>query len=112
MDGGLMPDGPLANVGELIIWTAAVVGGVVAMFRLAGAYILRPIQDAAAERDAERLDKALAPLAEELRVIRSEVTYNGGASLKDAVRGIDLRLTRMEGRAEERWHADHTPKEG
>lgn len=102
-----MTDNPIANAGELIIWAAAVVGGVVAVFRVAGTYILRPIHDANAERDAERLHAALAPLAEELKIIRGEVTYNGGGSLKDAVRNLDRRVVRIEGRMEERWQAEH-----
>lgn len=54
---------------------------------------------------AGRVEDGTADLREKLATVQREVTFNGGTSLKDAVREIDRRLTRMEGRAEERWHA-------
>lgn len=86
------------NVGEGVIWTSAVVGGIAVMLRVAGTYILKPYA-------RTRLAKQLAPLVDELATIRAEVTYNGGGSLKDAVRRTERRLDHMEGRMEEhdRW---------
>lgn len=106
----ILADVNVSNVGEAIVWGAGVVGGIGLLFRFAGTYILKPFARHQEEVRSEHLSAALSPLLDELGEIRAELTYNGGSSTKDAVRRIDNRLTRMEGRFEQvdRWsrHAD------
>ena len=93
------------TIGEVAALVALIVGALAATFRFLGTYILAPVSRRAAEQDQERLENALGPMRDELSTIREEVTYNGGASLKDGVRRIDRRLTRLEGAFDEhdRW---------
>lgn len=95
----------LQTLGEVAALVGILLGALVAMFRFAGTYILAPVNRRNAEQDLQRLNEALGPVHDELATIRNEVTYNGGKSLKDGVRRIDHRLTRLEGAFEEhdRW---------
>lgn len=86
-----------SNVGELVVWAAGIVGGIAVIFRFFGTYILKPYSEAQLDKMSERLQ----PLQDELKVIRTEVTYNSGTSLKDAVRRIERQQDIMQGRFEE-----------
>lgn len=101
----MFADVNVSNVGEAIVWGAGVVGGIGLLFRFAGTYILKPFARHQEEVRSDHLNEALSPLLSELGEIRAELTYNGGSSTKDAVRRIDNRLSRMEGRFEQhdRW---------
>jgi hypothetical protein len=92
-----------ANVGEWIVWAAGIVGGIAVMFRFFGTYILKPYSEAQLDKMSERLK----PLQDELEVIRREVTYNSGSSLKDAVRRIEREQDIMKGRFEEHDRYTH-----
>jgi hypothetical protein len=87
----------VTNVGEAVVWGAGVVGAIVTVFRLFGVYILAPYARSQEKKDDDRLERAISPLRDELAEVRGELSYNGGASTKDAVRRIDRRLTRLEG---------------
>lgn len=91
----------VTNIGQGVLLGTSVVLAIAAIFRLFGTAILAPYARKQDGKDDRRIADALKPLSDELQVIRSEVTYNSGKSLKDAVRRIDHRLTRIEGRIEE-----------
>jgi hypothetical protein len=100
------------SLGAVIVTTAAIVGAIVAIFRVFGTYILAPYARKQDHKDDDRLDLKLRPLSEELTTIRQEVTWNHGTSLKDAVRNLDHRVTRFEGRFDEhdRYFRDQKAK--
>ena len=89
------------SIGTAAASVAAIVTAIAVVFRLFGNYILKPYANAQATKDDDRLDAKLSPIVDELTTVREEVTYNGGGSLKDAVRRLDNRLTRFEGRFDE-----------
>lgn len=91
----------VTNAGEAVVWGAGVVGAIVAVFRLFGTYILSPYAKNQDRKDDERIERAIQPLRDEIGLVRYEVQYNDGGSLKDAVRRTDRRLIRLEARFEE-----------
>jgi hypothetical protein len=91
------------NVGEWVLYAAGVIGGIAIIFRFFGTYILHPYS----ENQLDKFSERLKPLEDELAVIRTEVTYNSGASLKDAVRRIEREQDRMKGRFEEHDRFTH-----
>jgi hypothetical protein len=106
----MIADIDINSVGTAAASVAAIVTAIAVVFRLFGNYILHPYAKAQALKDDDRLDSKLAPLTEELVTIRQEVTWNHGTSLKDAVRNLDRRVTRFEGRFDE--HDKYVRKEG
>ena len=98
----------ISNVGEAVVWAAAVVGATIALFRVFGTYILAPYARGRDAKDDARLRTHLAPLKSEVSEIRAEVRYNGGTSLKDGMRRIERRLARLEGHvgAHDQWERD------
>lgn len=108
----MFADIDINNAGTAIVWVAGVVGGIGVLFRFMGTYILAPYARSQSQRMADQLDGKLEPLMDELGTIRSELQYNGGRTTKDAVRRIDERLTRMEGRFEEHDRFTRHTEEG
>jgi hypothetical protein len=106
----MIADIDINSIGTAAVSVTAIVGAIALVFRVFGTYILKPYANAQAQKDDDRLDSKLAPLSEELLKVRQEVTYNGGSSLKDAVRNLDRRVTRFEGRFDE--HDKFVRKEG
>lgn len=81
-----------------IITTAALVVGIV------NRWIVQPMRrlddernEAAAKQVMAPIERQLAAIATTIDLVRAEVTYNGGKSLKDSVRRIEHRLDRLEG---------------
>jgi hypothetical protein len=69
------------------------VGAVVAIVGVVQRWIVQPMSRSL--RDTIR--EELGPISGRVEDIAREVTYNGGASLKDAVRRIETRQDRLEG---------------
>ena len=102
--------------GQMVDWFAAAaafvgaVGSAVAVLRR---WIIDPMERRHEVERAERAEEVrrlvaetVAPINDKLDRVVAEVTFNGGSSLKDAVRRIDIRLTRVEARLEERENRD------
>lgn len=77
-------------------------------------WVVAPLERRRDEERRERVaetrgivDQATEPIKAKLDQIVREVSYDGGASLKDAVRRIDERVTRMEGRLDEHDRGAH-----
>lgn len=87
-----------------ILALGSIVGSVAAVVRFFSHNITKHI--------STQLDLKLDPMADELATIRDEVTYNGGGSLKDAVRRTERRIDRLEGRFDEHDKFTRGEKEG
>lgn len=92
------------NWPDVVLWTewllraAAVVGGLAVIMRTFGTYVVNPMQKREAERTEEMFTKHLSPLTKSIEEIKNEVTFNGGESLKDAVRRLERGQHRIQGK--------------
>lgn len=78
---------------EWVLLLGSLVGAVVAVVGVVQRWIVQPMSRSL--RDTIR--EELGPISTRVEDIAREVTYNGGASLKDAVRRIETRQDRLEG---------------
>lgn len=94
---------------EWLMLAVTFVGALGAAVAVINRWVVAPLERRRDEERRERVAEteaivadATGPINDKLDQIVREVSYNGGASLKDAVRRIDDRVTRMEGRLDER----------
>lgn len=90
---------------EWVLLLGSLVGAVVAIVGIVQRWIIHPLGRGL----RETIKEELKPISDRVEDIAREVTYNGGSSLKDAVRRIEQRQDRMEGQVETilRIHEGH-----
>ena len=81
---------------EWVLLLGSLVGAVVAVVGVVQRWVVQPMSRSL--RDTIR--EELGPISTRVEDIAREVTYNGGSSLKDAVRRIETRQDRMEGQVD------------
>lgn len=78
---------------EWVLLLGSLVGAIVAIVGIIQRWVVHPLGRSL--RDTIR--EELAPISGRVEDIAREVSYNGGTSLKDAVRRIETRQDRLEG---------------
>lgn len=81
---------------EWVVLLGSVVAAIVAIVGIVQRWAISP----AARSLRETIREELAPLQTAVEDVRREVTYNGGTSLKDAVRRTEDRVTKVESEVE------------
>jgi len=81
---------------EYVLLIGSLIGAVVAMVGIVQRWVVQPLNRGL----RETIKEELSPISKRVEEIAREVTYNGGASLKDAVRRIENRQDRMEGQVD------------
>lgn len=81
---------------EYVLLIGSLVGAVVAIVGIVQRWVIHPLSRSL----RETIKEELSPISKRVEDIAREVTYNGGSSLKDAVRRIEQRQDRMEGQVD------------
>jgi hypothetical protein len=81
---------------EWLIYAGALVGSVVAIVGILRRWVVEPV----GRQLRDTIREELAPVQKRVDDIANEVQFNGGSSLKDAVRRIEHRQTRIEGQVD------------
>jgi hypothetical protein len=86
---GLVISGPA----EWVLLIASLTGGVVTIVGVVNRWLVAPL----ARSVEAKIEQHLEPVLDEIRVIRGEVSYNHGTSLKDKVRDVGVDLAHVKG---------------
>lgn len=83
----------VSGLAEWVLLIASLTGGVVTIVGVVNRWMIQPFT-----RSVEsKIDEHMKPVLEEVRVVRHEVTYNHGTSLKDKVRDLGTDLAHVKG---------------
>jgi len=86
---GLVVSGPV----EWVLLVASLTGAVVAIVGVINRWVVAPLS-----RSVEsKIEQHLEPVLDEIRLVRGEVSYNHGTSLKDKVRDLGVDLAHVKG---------------
>ena len=83
----------VSGLAEWVLLIASLTGGVVTIVGVLNRWMVQPFT-----RSIEtKIDEHMKPVVDEVRVVRQEVTYNHGTSLKDKVRDLGTDLANVKG---------------